>query len=268
MENDIENLLSYLRKERILMYKIVESEEKQDNAFFYHGVNLYKEIATCTDNLLKKVISDNSYKNIVEFIVENYSKNDEIEYDALTLLGLVNTLALNKISNEFYCENSDPFSNTVIANLYNMYLWSIKKNNYEKEVVEEMRYDIVNTLVNSMAMREYFKGNYSVFDEIEFSEKKDKIEKKFYNALNTKINVSNSIEMFEGISNDVEFNARCEVMKLEFASLASLMEKENIKFPLVFSNISDFTEEIICDASSMLEKYNNNESKKEKVIKL
>lgn len=268
MNDYIEKLLSKIKKERILVLKIVESEEKQDRDFFNYGTCLFNDIATETDVLIKELVNNYSYESIINTIIEEYSSNDELNYDSLTLLGLINTTIMNEISNEFYNEDSDLFTSIIVSNLYNTYLWAIRSNNYQKEVIKEMRYDIVNTLVISMAMREYFKGNFNVFDNIDYGSKEDKIEKMYFNILNSKVVASNTLEMFDGFSSENEFFARKEMMKLEFVSLSYLMMKENIRFPILAADISDFTENIIVDASSVLEKFKKNEKIKEKVIKL
>lgn len=268
MEKIIKEIINSLKKERILMYKIVESEEKQDRVFFNYGTSIYKDIANNTDNLINDLLSIHSYKEAMDYILENYSNDDELSYDVFTLLGLINTKLMNRISNDIYNKGSDSFSNVVISNLYNFYLWYIRKNNYDREIVNEMRYDIVNTLVSSLAMREYFKGNYNVFDNIDLIEERSELENLFFNALNNKIISSNTLEMFDGITSDNEMFARKEMMKIEFSSLARLMMEEDIKFPLVVSTISDFTENIMRDASDVLTEYNKKEKIKEKIIKL
>lgn len=268
MDKNIKEIINSLKKERLLMYKIVESEEKQDKVFFKYGTGIYKDIANNTDILINDLLSIHSYKEVMDYILENYSNDDELSYDAFTLLGLINTKFMNRISNDIYNKDSDTFSNIVVSNLYNFYLWNIRKNNYDKNIVDEMRYDIVNTLVSSLAMREYFKGNYNVFDNIVLCEERSNIENLFFNALNNKIISSNSLEMLDGISSDNEMFARKEIMKIEFSSLARLMMEEDIKFPLVVSTISNFTENIMRDASNVLSEYNKKEKIKEKIIKM
>ena len=269
MDDLIKEILVLLKKERILIYKIVESEEKTDRVFFLNGTKLYNEIASNSDNLIDELIDNYSLKKIEDYIFDKYLDDDEHGYDVTTLIGLIENKCLNRISNNIYNENCDNFTNIINSSLYNTYLWRIKTANYSKELVKEIRYNMVSNLVNSSIMREYFKGNFDVFDELSYDGKyEDEIKKLYYNVLNNSINLSNSIEMFEGLDSDIQFESKKEYMKIEFVSLALRMIQENIKFPVARNEMSDFTQNIVNDASNILKGYNDKEKLKEKIIKL
>ena len=269
MNKNIKIILSSLRKERILMYKIIESDEKEDKEFFYNGIKIYNNIATNTDNLLKELINNYDYEKIIDYVLNNCLDDDELSYDGITLLGFINTLYLNKISNYIHNSDSDEFVNLLNSNFYNIYLWSVKKNYYNDEVLKEMRYEVVNTLVNTLAMREYFKGNFETLDKINyFEEDKNKKGMLFFKVLSEKVAMSNSTEMFEGMVNDNQFQAKKEILKLEFVSLATLMMNEKILISVVNNDMSDFTQNILKESSLLFEEYNKKEKIIKKVIKL
>ena len=77
MEKDIKKILSFLRKERILMYKIIESEEKGDRCFFYYGTYLYNDIATYSDNLINELLNKYSFEEIYDYILEKFTIKDD-----------------------------------------------------------------------------------------------------------------------------------------------------------------------------------------------
>ena len=130
-------------------------------------------------------------------------------------------------------------------------------------------------VVNSRALRNYFAGNYEVSNEISDSflnykeEEKSNIGAIFVSLLGGQIKLSNGFEMFDGTMEETLFNSRKEMLKLEFSAISLMMMKQRIIIPVPPIDYSDFTEQVIRDASEITNKFKERKSEeKQKVIKL
>lgn len=278
MEEKIKRLLNLLRKERIIITKMIESEERKDIMLFNALQSKYKEVFDETNEKLNDLFDCYSYNELFEKIATKVNRMVDSKknvQDIVTLLGLVNTEKLLKATKNFENFSSDVFSNELIMHIYELYLWNDRQNDYSKEFKDAIRNDLVMKVVNSRALRNYFAGNYEVSNEISDSflnykeEEKSNIGAIFVSLLGGQIKLSNGFEMFDGTMEETLFNSRKEMLKLEFSAISLMMMKQRIIIPVPPIDYSDFTEQVIRDASEITNKFKERKSEeKQKVIKL
>lgn len=278
MEEKIKRLLNLLRKERIIITKMIESEERKDIMLFNALQSKYKEVFDETNEKLNDLFDCYSYNELFEKIATKVNRMVDSKknvQDIVTLLGLVNTEKLLKATKNFENFSSDVFSNELIMHIYELYLWNDRQNDYSKEFKDAIRNDLVMKVVNSRALRNYFAGNYEVSNEISDSflnykeEEKSNIGAIFVSLLGGQIKLSNGFEMFDGTMEETLFNSRKEMLKLEFCAISLMMMKQRIIIPVPPIDYSDFTEQVIRDASEITNKFKERKSEeKQKVIRL
>lgn len=277
MYKEIKELLSLVRKERILITKMVEADEREDSYLFNELQKSFKKTSFILDNFINKKIDDGKYDEIIELLsnkIDELVEKQENAEDYVTLLGLFNSCYLNKTSNSIYNSNSDAFSNEFVLQIYDIYLWMMNNNNYTKEFNDSLRTDLVMKLVNSRAMRKYFSGEYeeasimsNPLNDEDFSDR-NKLGTVYSSLMLAQIELSNKFEAYEGIFDDLSFESRKKLLEVEFASVSSILMKRGFLIPPNVIDYSDFTEEVLRNASILLDEYNNRKTKEKNKILL
>ena len=284
MEEKIKELLSLIRKERVLMLKMIESDERDDSLLFSELQKKYKVISTEVNNKIRELINDETYEKVYEKLglkINELAEKDKDPDLYIVLLGLVNSTYKSIIGEKYENVNSDVFTNELTSTVYGLYLWHLKENDFTKEFRDSFRNDMAIKFANSRVLRLYFAGDYegakqilnqsNSFDE----EDRNGIGAIFVSLLGGKISITNSYESFNGLMDDVSFNSGKEMLKLEFCAISLMMMKHRIILPIPPVDYSDFTEELIKEASLLTNKYNKmkkeekeEKEEKQKIIRL
>ena len=266
MKNKVKKVVSLLRKERILITKMVESDERNDKMLFYALQEKYKDISLQVDELVKNLVEEEGYDNSIEYIssvINTAIDEKNSAEDNVTLLGLVNSYYLNAISNKVEKTDSDVFSNEFVLQIYNIYLWMVNDLNMQKELADSMRTDLVIKLVNSRAARCYFRGDYEKAIEISDPNYDDSYDDRnrmgtvYASMMISQINLSNKVEMYDGIFDEVSFESRKKLLEVEFAALSTILMKRGFLIPPNSIEYSDFTEKVIRNASDLTNRFLN-----------
>ena len=279
MDKDIKELLSLLRKERIIINKLVESDEREDKLLFNSLQEMYKDISKEVDNKINYLLDNKTYDETFKQVSLKLDKmlNRNLDAaDCITLLGLINSTYTNRVSNKVANGDSDIFANELVTQVYDIYLWLIKNNDYSKEFTNSLRIDVVNKLVNSRSMRKYFAGDYETAMDIsnpmndEELRDRNKMGIVYASFMLGQIKLSNSFEMYDGVLDEVSFESRKKMLEIEFAAISSIMMKKAILIPPNTMDYSDFTESVIENASDLLNQYNDKKTKEDvkKLIKI
>lgn len=276
MKNKVKKVVSLLRKERILITKMVESDERNDKMLFYALQEKYKDISLQVDELVKNLVEEEGYDNSIEYIssvINTAIDEKNSAEDNVTLLGLVNSYYLNAVSNKVENTDSDVFSNEYVLQIYNIYLWMVNDLNMQKELADSMRTDLVIKLVNSRAARCYFRGDYEKAIEISDPnydynyDDRNRMGTVYASMMISQINLSNKIEMYDGIFDEISFESRKKLLEVEFAALSTILMKRGFLIPPNSIEYSDFTEKVIRNASKLVNKYKERKPKeKEKLL--
>ena len=88
----------------------------------------------------------------------------------------------------------------------------------------------------------------------------------YYKRLNILIKESNSFEMFEDVHKKDDFNAKKKMYMLEFVALCNQMIDRDIIYPTTEEEISDFTQDILIEASEVTNEYKDDNNKSLKKI--
>jgi hypothetical protein len=210
------------------------------------------------------LLDEDLYAESVNYLsdkIKRFSKEKKNVLDDITLLGLLNTFHLNRVSNIVEGADSDTFSNELITQIYDIYLWLVNSNNYSKEFTDLLRLDMINKSINSRAMRKYFAGDYdeaaTMSDPLTDDEFKDrnKLGVVYASVMIDEIELSNRVEMFDGIMDDVSFETKKKMVELEFAAISVILLRRGIIIPPNTMDYSDFTEKIIENASRLTDEY-------------
>lgn len=275
MEKNIKELLSLLKRERVLITKMVDADEREDKLLFNSLQSIYKDTSLKVDELLKELIKDDTYNNSIELLsikINDAVDNQKTVDDLVTLLGLVNTFYMNRMSNEMVNCDSDVFSNELNTQIYDIYLWLISNNDYTKEFKDAIRIDLVNKLVNSRSMRKYFAGFYEeaakIADPIIEEDKKDRnrLGMNYASMMMAQIGLSNKFEMYEGELDEVSFDSRRKMLEIEFAAISKILERRGFLIPPNTMDYSDFTEQVMRDASKLYNEYHEKKKKEQTKI--
>lgn len=278
MEEKINRLLKLLHSEEMLIHNMVKCDENKDTFTFNEFKKFFKVVSKETDDKVEELLNEYKYEEIFENLaikIDDLVDEQKDARDYATLLGMVNNanlLRLNKIIKGY---SSDLFSNEYISNIYDIYLWIINNRDYSDEFKDSMRIDMVMKLVNSRALRKYFAGDYEEAKELSdaFVDFKEEDRKNmtitFSNLMENVITVANNFEMFDGIMDELSFQSRKEMFKIEFAAASEMMIKHGFIIAVPLVDYSDFTEKIIGDAYNISEDFHNrkiedNQIKKER----
>ena len=263
MEERIKKLLSLVRKERIMITKMVEADEKDNALLFNELQEPYKECSMKTDELLQQMIDDDMYDESIDYlsvIIDKKVDQQENVTDYVSLLGLLNIYHSNEESQSMVNSDSDVFSNEFIMQIYEIYLWYMKNNNYEKEFITSIREDIVSKLVNSRSMRCYFAGNYEdaaiLADPLNDFNDRDRLGTVYASLMMGQISLSNKFEVYDGIFDPTSFESRKKLLEIEFAAISTILLRRGFLIPPNTMDYSDFTEQVIANASELVDKYN------------
>ena len=275
MEEKIKKMLSLLRKERIIINKMVEADEKDDKMLFYTLQKPYKEISINTDNLVNELLDKKMYNSSVDYLsnkIKELIDKKENTQDYITLIGFINSFNLNRISNDVSNSDSDVFSNEFVMQVYDIYLWLIKENTTSKEFNNSLRLDILMKLVNSRAIRKYFSGDYEEASEIANPLKNDdykdrnKLGTIYASLLLAQIELSNKFEMYDGIIDEESFKSRKKMLEIEFAAISMILMKRGFLIPPNSMDYSNFTEEVLENASNLVNEYIKRKPKEQNKI--
>lgn len=275
MEDKIKEIMLLVKKERVLITKLVESDEREDILQFNTLQKMYKEVSIKTDELINDIIKNNEYDKYVEKLSAIINESDESSKelkDYVTFLGLINSAYINEMSNNLGNVDADIFSNEYNMQIYDIYLWLIKDNNFEKGFKNSLRDDLVMKLVNSRALRHYFRGDYetaSIISDPLYNDDyndRNRLGIAYASLMMGQISISDKLEMYEDILDKESFESRKKMLEIEFAAVASILTKRNILIPPNAMDYSDFTENVIIKSSELLDKYNNKKEKEQTKI--
>ena len=276
MDKEIKELLSLVRKERIIITKMVESDEREDKYLFNELQKKYKDISNKTDELVSNLILDNKYDEIVIQLsnkINELVENQENAVDYVTLLGLFNLFYLNETSNRISDSDTDSFSDEFVLQIYDIYIWMMKNSNNTKEFNDSIRSDLVMKLVNSRAIRKYFAGDYDeatlIADPLKDDDFNDRnrLGTVYASLMIEQINLSNKFEMYEGIFDELSFESRKKLLEVEFAAISSILARRGFLIPPNTMEYSNFTEKVIENASVIVNGYKNRtQVEKEKIL--
>ena len=275
MKEKIDELLSFVGRERILITKMTEFDEKKDAAFFDSFQKEFKYVSGKTDKLINDLLDAGLYYDSVDYLsdrIKKFVEEKKLVLDEVTLIGLLNNFQLNRASMVSEDAESDAFSNELITQVYDIYLWSVNNKGYSKELVDALRVDMINKSVNSRAMRKYFAGDY---DEAEIIsnplndgvfEDKNKLGVVYASLMIGEINLSNSFEMYDGIMDELSYESRKKMLEMEFAAISVILLRRGIIIPPNTMDYSDYTEKIIENASCLADEYLKRKEKNQSKI--
>ncbi len=267
--------LSSLRKERIIINKIMLANERDDDLSFMALQDIYKEVSQKTDSIVDNISKDFDLETLKNLLLRDNNDNEE-SLDKLTLLKLVNYKMLDKLRDSCSTIDSAVFNEEHSKYLYSTYMWYVKNNELSQSIRKSLHNLMLFKFVGSSTLRNFFAGNYDVLDSISNPKEKydfipDKLINKYYYLLfNDLIEDVETSELFTLFFKDKSlFESNKKFRTLGFTAISLQMMDKNIFVKNTEKPLSKFVKEILSDASLLTDQYKNDEHKlKRLVIKL
>lgn len=258
----IKKTLSQIKKERMLIDKIVDANERGDNLSFEALKDMFHSVAFKTDSLVERLLSQCPPNILIDRILDDAKKDNEETFDKFTLANMIKNKVAEDIGKKMFSINAASFEEEHNRYMYLVYIWYLRNKEMNPRFKKSIHRMMTLKATNSSTLRKLFSGEYDAAQEISDPSKSFGVgtdyiaNEAYYSLLNDLINTSNCTEMFEGFLTDKEvFEAKKKMMVLEFTALCSQMVDRKISFPVTEKPISDFTNELLTEASKLTNEY-------------
>ncbi len=277
MDNNLtKKVLSSIRKERVLINKIVLSNERDDNLSFAALQEMYKEQFINTNSLVDDIADNIDLKSLKKMAMED-NRNIEESFDKFTLVKLVNYKILDKIRNNITTSvDNSVFDEEHYKYLYSVYMWYVKNHDLSENLKKSLHNFLLLKAVGSNTLRNFFAGNYDKIDELSDPSVKyenipnEIIEECYYLSFNNLLRDLDTSEAYTMYFKDKSlFNSNKLFASLQFTAMSTQMSHKNIIITGTEKPISNYAREVLQDASELASDYAKiKEKSKIKVISL
>ncbi len=273
MEKLVSDSEKLLMLEKRLMGKLLAAEEDDNQELFDRVSMFFSGLKEKTDKSVCHLMSMYPTGVLASYLQAKFKYTKDTVCH-LSLLEFINRREINK-----NCEdkiklrvNCDTFLEEYIRNLYSIYVWYMRNHDLDANVRKTMRELMAIRLENSEFARLYFSGDSFNAKQIStpefnigFMAANQHAISDYYESLNKLIHDANASEMLEGVHKPFLVEAQKHMLELDFAALCMQMDNRRIIYPFSDYPISDYTKEIMSNASNIYDGYQNRESvKKEK----
>lgn len=265
-----------IKMEYKLIDKMLTALENQDEEQFNLIQETYKLKKAKTDYVIGTLLQDFSLDEILASVTSFMGPSFE---------GYINAEGLGEIIiNDFFSARhrmifdkpTSSHSEEHIKYLLSTYLWDQKNSELTEEQKKGVHRLVLPFFAKSEFVRSYFAGDVetaeicSTPDESFGKLYSDRYAlPKYYKLLNNLIKECNITEYFEGLDSEDNCCARRKFVELQLAALSIQMDRRELVYPTLECPISDFAEDRIRNASELVKRINNNETKQmKKVIRL
>ena len=276
----IEESIGYIKKEFHDFDKIlseiengVEIEKANGNEDEHEKtlaklIDIYTHSIQKTDKTVESLISSYKYEQLGKEVSKFCKENKDDSFETYLLAGLVDRYLNDKLNKPTLDEDSELFREEHIRYLFSVYIGYLQSHDIDEQVKHSLHNFIVLKFADSQFIRRFLSNDYNDIESLMISSpnvKHDKekanmlAEKNYYKQLNELIDASNCDEMFDGLIREDLMEARKIKKQLEFAALGLQMDDRNIRFGVTDVDMSDYTQDIMRNASDIL-----NKEKKEK----
>ena len=279
MKDLINDALICVNREQKFMDKMLSCEEKGDNCRFVALREYYKILKEKTDSIISKLITNYGIEKVVGEVMSNTSFNGNREkiINTLSLIELVNIKYINSVGEVVFNTDAGSFAEENNKFLYSMYLFHLDNMNIP-EISKTYLHDYVKTqLSSSQFIRSYYSGEVEEALRISNPDAcygkmiaNDMAFQAYYTFLNKIISDANSHEVNVGRGKFENYLARKKMLELELATICTQMQNRDIYYSNLEVPISNYTKEILKNASLMSDQFNDKEKHKkyEKIIYL
>ncbi len=265
-----------IKLEYKLIDKMLTALENQNEEQYEIIQECYKNKKAKTDyvigTLLLNFPLDEILKNVSSFIGSSF-------------VGFINTESLGEIIIDdffdaryaaIFDKQSPSYNEEHIKYLLSTYLWDSRNSGLSEVQKKKVHQLVLPLFAKSGFIRSLFAGDLESAEIVStpdksfgkfFADKEAML--RYYKFLNKIIKECDAIEYFEGLDNEDNCSARRKFAELQIAALSTQMESRNLIFPCVECPISDFAEERIANATELVRRIANDETRTvQKVIKL
>ena len=265
MENNhlINKVLLSIKKERILIDKMIFANERDDVFGFEELQKLYKSVCNNTDILVSNLLSNIDLNTLENSLLDDNFGKAEDDFDKITLIKIIEHMVYDSFSIQLDELNPNSFIEEHNRYLYSTYLWFINNDETLSLSAKKSLHKYMSLkATGSEFFRRFFSGDYEAAERISTPNEQfdysntDKADKAYYSILNDLVKESNNTEAFDSfLDNDELFEARKKFVVLQFMAICSQMMDNDICFPIIENQSSDFTIEIIKEASFLSDNY-------------
>ena len=255
MNELIEKALEKVKEERLLIDKLIRADEKDKTIILDQLKIKYRNIFFDTNALVDYMLENYPQDELMTTIMSGSSDLDEDTFDRSTLCFLLSNSYREKFKETVFEEENNRF-------LYAIYLWFYKENRLDKETKESLHKFINLRATQSILLRNYFAGEQSKLEEISNPEatygllSNPLALEEYYKILQRVIHDSNCTEIYDGEEGyETALEGQRQYLALEFTAICAEMMVRGIEFPAVEEEISEFTKEILKEASLLANKF-------------
>ena len=270
MEKLVKDSEKCLILERKLMDKLLTAEE-DDNLELFSEISLFFcGVKENTDKTIFALMSRYPTNVLANYLQAKF----KFTKDTVCHLSLLEFINRREIKRSFEEKinlkvNCDCFLEEHIKNLYSLYVWYMRNHDLDEKVRKTLHQLMVIRLENSEFARYHFSGDSFNAKEISTPEfnigliaANELSISGYYEDLNKLIHDSNASEMLEGVQKPFLVEAQKHMLELEFATLCMQMDNRRIIYPFSDYPISDYTKDIMNNASNIYNDYTNKECRK------
>lgn len=276
IKSSIMELIKCIKIESRLIDKMLVALENQNDEQFLFIQETYKNKREKTDSAILSLLQKYSFDDIFSCISSFKSSSCEeyITNESLAEIILDDIFYVYFMSK--YDKNTLSYQEEHIKYLLSVYLWDFKNSELTDIQKSKIHKLILTKLGKSSFVRSYFAGDVEFAQNVSTPDEslgkliadKEALHT-YYSLLNKLVKQCNYTEFFEGLDSRDNCVARRKLAELQLAALSVQMNKRDIIYPVLETNVSDYAEDRIANASILATRYSNNEVKKtQKVIKL
>lgn len=265
-----------IKMEYKLIDKMLSALENQNEEQFNLIQESYKIKKAKTDYVVGTLLQNFSLEEILDSISSFFGSS----FGGVISTGSLGEIVIDDFFDAkhvaIFDKQSPSYNEEHIKYLLSTYLWDQRNSELTKEQKKSVHNVILPFFAKSRFVRSYFAGDTESAEIIStpdnsfgkfYADKHAMSE--YYKLLNVIVKGCNTTEYFEGLDTEDNCCARRKFVELQLAALSIQMENRDLVYPVVEGPISDYTEERIANASELVKRIKNNETKTvQKVIKL
>ena len=257
------------RKEYRALDKLLSEIEKGNYESITEFEAFFLSAKLKTDSAIDTLLSTFSFPQLEEEMYNMFKRNAQDATETFLLASLIDSKINSRIHSSLSLEDRTSFREEHARYLFAIYMYYVKNSNMREQVKKDLHSFMLITLAESQFIRNNFSGNYEEAMKLSdpdnyFGPIKANLvaEKEYFDQLNKLINSTNGDEMFEGLINEDLVEAKKIKTQLDFAALCMKMEDRGIKYPVSIVQASDFTEDLMAKASSLVKEFKRDDASK------
>ena len=262
MDKLVKDSEKYLALERKLMDKLLLADEERNVEMFNILSGFFKGLKQKTDYTVGKLMSKYSVDLLNCYLGAKIDAKNVESIGHICLLEHIDRRYVNGISEELFDINSDVFLEEHVRHLYLVYIWYVQNHELDEDFKKALHNFMVIKLVNSEFMRYYYSGDVETANMLSdpdgmlgYMQAGNIALKSYFEDLDGLVAEANVCEMFDGISEPHVVAAKKKMIELEAAALSIQMNYRKIAYPFVDSPLSDYSVDIMSNASNIHNDY-------------